>query len=382
MKGDAMKYSSVGFRPFYYQFVLFPIEALRDVVSNFAHAEDADSVLAFGYIDHETGFRFEILGTADDRNGELQIYNDRPRDERIFIKAETVSDIDGIILENEEDIIYKTDTRLVASIITEYEYSEDVKNSRRMAFLDGSRDLFNVDDVQVHLSRRGYQAEACWVRIEGLEKHFIIGKLLNEPYQDFGYHLGDTISFCTHETEDSHVICVSDMNPSVNITKEDLEDGQMLRDAIKAFNRERNEEHLFNVLELLRDSDVWIPCTAILSEKDQAAMEEMIKEAGDDLSSVEGKTMISQDQIRMVPDILRNGESFFFPVFSGAEEMGEYGNGFSKIETGFLNAIDLARNNEKKVKGIVIDAFSESFVVDAELLDLVEKMKTRIKDAE
>jgi hypothetical protein len=33
----------------------------------------------------------------------------------------------------------------------------------------------------------------------------------------------------------------------------------------------------------------------------------------------------------MVPDILQNGEEFFFPVFNTAEEMGEYGDYFSKI---------------------------------------------------
>ena len=84
----------------------------------------------------------------------------------------------------------------------------------------------------------------------------------------------------------------------------------------------------------------------------------------------------------MIPDILQNGDDFFFPVFSSAEEMGEYGNGFSKIEVDLLRAINLARNNEKKLKGIVVDAFSEPFVLDAELFDIVEKMKSRIKSNE
>ena len=210
----------------------------------------------------------------------------------------------------------------------------------------------------------------------------IIGKLLNEPYQDFGYHEGDTIAFFVQKTEDDKIVCISDMNPTAYINREDLEGGQMLRDAIRRFNTERNENSLFDVVELLRDSNVWVPCTAVLSEADQSAMEQMVKDAGDDLSSIKGKVITSKEQIRMIPDILQNGDGFFFPVFSSAEEMGEYGNGFSKIEVDLLRAINLARNNEKKLKGIVVDAFSEPFVLDAELFDIVEKTKSRIKSNE
>ena len=65
---------------------------------------------------------------------------------------------------------------------------------------------------------------------------------------------------------------------------------------------------------------------------------------------------------------------FFFPVFTSAEEMGDYGQGFSKIEKHFLEAANLARNNEKKVKGIVINAFSEPFVIPVDLFDMIAEM--------
>ena len=76
----------------------------------------------------------------------------------------------------------------------------------------------------------------------------------------------------------------------------------------------------------------------------------------------------------MVPDILQNGEDFFFPVFTSVEEMGDYGQGFSKIEKHFLEAANLARNNKKKVKGIVINAFSEPFVIPVDLFDMIAEM--------
>lgn len=376
-----MKYSEAGFRPFYHQYVLFPVTAAGSAVSDYKNFNEADSIVTYGYIDHETGFRFEVLSTASIRNDKFQIFDDRPEEKRVFIKAEVINEVEGFAIKD-RDGQYAANKELIDLITEGYEQNEEIMNSRMMSFLDESRDLFNIDDVQVQLHKEGNQIEVCWARIEGLEEHVIIGKLLNEPYQDFGYHEGDTIAFFVQKTEDDKIVCISDMNPTAYINREDLEGGQMLRDAIRRFNTERNENSLFDVVELLRDSNVWVPCTAVLSEADQSAMEQMVKDAGDDLSSIKGKVITSKEQIRMIPDILQNGDDFFFPVFSSAEEMGEYGNRFSKIEVDLLRAINLARNNEKKLKGIVVDAFSEPFVLDAELFDIVEKMKSRIKSNE
>ena len=374
-----MKYSEIGFRPFYHEFVLFPITVAGSAVSDFKCFDEADSIVTYGYIDHETGFRFEVLSTASIRNDQFQIFNDRPEESRVFIKAEAINETEGFALKNKDEI-YAANSQIIDSITSNYEDNEEIRESRSMSFLDEARDPFCIDDVQVYLYKQGNQVEACWARIEGLGDHVIIGTLINEPYQDFGYHQGDTIGFFVQKTEDDKVICVCDMNPTAVITKEDLAGGQMLRDAIRRFNSERNENNLFDVLELLRDSDVWIPCTAVLSEADQATVEKMIEETDGDPSSMVGKQMTTNDQIRMVPDILQNGDDFFFPAFSGDDEMGEYGQGFSKIETDLLHAINLARNNDRKLKGIVIDAFSEPFVLDAGLFDIVEKMKTRIAE--
>ena len=104
-----------------------------------------------------------------------------------------------------------------------------------------------------------------------------------------------------------------------------------------------------------------------------------IKNNADDLNSLIGQTITNSDEVRLVPDILRNGDKFFFPVFSSAEEMGEYGKNFSKIQKHILEVIPLARSNERNVEGIVLNAFSEPFVLNTELFDLVEKMKSRIE---
>lgn len=59
--------------------------------------------------------------------------------------------------------------------------------------------------------------------------------------------------------------------------------------------------------------------------------------------------------------------------------MVEYGNRFSKVQKHFLETLVLAKNNDKDLAGIVINAFSEPYVLDKELWDLVEEMKSRIQ---
>ena len=60
----------------------------------------------------------------------------------------------------------------------------------------------------------------------------------------------------------------------------------------------------------------------------------------------------------MIPDILKKGDEFFFPIFTSDEEMGEYGKNFSKMQVPFVRAVNLARNNKSNVSGIVINAAS------------------------
>ena len=126
------------------------------------------------------------------------------------------------------------------------------------------------------------------------------------------------------------------------------------------------------VLYLLRESVLTVPCNVIMSERDQKRWEEMLLGRIDDPDSLEGLTLTNEDEMRMVPDILTNGDNFFFPAFTSVEEMGEYGEAFSKVQKHILEIIGLAKNNEKEPVGIVINAFSEPFVLTEDVYHLVE----------
>lgn len=89
-------------------------------------------------------------------------------------------------------------------------------------------------------------------------------------------------------------------------------------------------------------------------------------------------TFKTQEQCKSKPDILKYEENLFFPAFSNPEAMGEYGNQLSKIQQHFLDVITLAANHKQNLSGIVINAFSESFVLGKDLWDLVKNMKSRL----
>jgi len=52
-------------------------------------------------------------------------------------------------------------------------------------------------------------------------------------------------------------------------------------------------------------------------------VKEKVKEAVDsgDAESLIGYEFSNQDEVRLVPDILQNGNNYFFPVFSSVEDM-------------------------------------------------------------
>ena len=142
--------------------------------------------------------------------------------------------------------------------------------------------------------------------------------------------------------------------------------------------------NLIKLSGILRDSWVWVPCNAIMTDADYDILEKMVLGAAEkgDLDSLIGQEIVNHDSIRMVPDILQNGDDFYFPVFTSEEEMGEYGNAFSKIQSHFLRAVQLAENNEKDICGIVINAFTEPFVVPREVFQAIAHMNSSFAEEE
>ena len=371
-----MKFKEVKFRSLYHRPVVIQAGPFKEEVRDFPGVEYANRILAYGYVDHEKGLTFEVLACGVKKEDDVYSFFQSDDDVSVKIRAER---LEGTEIEAVSGDLSRYQEKIDALKV--YEENEELNKSREMAFLDPLRDPFYPDDIQVIIRKKKRQDENIYVRIEGLGEDHFLGKMLNEPYQDFDFHEGDTIGFYAARKEDGSVVCVADLDPVKAFTREELEDGSVLKEAISVLGKEPSQENYLEVIELLRDSFVWIPCTAVLSENDKKRVEDLLGEKKEeDFQKLIGQTMTMKDQIRMIPDILRNGDKYFFPVFTSDKEMGEYGEHFSKIEKSFLEAMNLAQNNDKNVTGIVVNPFGEAFMLGREFFDLVRQMKSRVVD--
>ncbi len=154
-----------------------------------------------------------------------------------------------------------------------------------------------------------------------------------------------------------------------------LQQDYILRLLMSEFMQKRDQESLIAVLLCLRDSYVWIPCTAKMGKLD----EEKILSG----KVTAGSTLSLEEDMRLEPDIFQDswaGEDvFYFPVFSNVEQMGEeYGSHFSKIEKPFFEAMNMAMAN-KKVKGIIVDAFTIQMEIPKELFEVIAELPDKTK---
>ena len=130
--------------------------------------------------------------------------------------------------------------------------------------------------------------------------------------------------------------------------------------------RRVNERHDMDALKILivvlSDMRVSIPMTVSMEATD---MEKF-------LHAKVGDTVTTGGPILMKPDMLKNSAGeLFFPVFTLKEEAPEdYRSAFSWITMDFMNCVHNAYGNEN-CDGVVINGFSESFVVNRPLLQLM-----------
>ena len=206
-----MKYSEVGFRAFYHNFIVVPIkDSLKGVLKEFPGADRANCILTYGYIDRMAGFTLEVLAAAFMDNEEMS-FGVGNAELLSKIRIESVIDDECYYVDDEDDSMYKLYSDKL-DMLKNYAAGDGVEESRNMDFLDGSRSPEYPDDVLVYLLKNGNKPEGCWVRIDALAEHEIIGTLLNEPNQDFGYHAGNRIAFYVHQTENKEIILCTNLN--------------------------------------------------------------------------------------------------------------------------------------------------------------------------
>jgi hypothetical protein len=61
----------------------------------------------------------------------------------------------------------------------------------------------------------------------------------------------------------------------------------------------------------------------------------------------------------------------FLPVFVSPEDMGSYGDRYSKVEKPFLEVLDMVEHHQEDLVGVVINPFTESMIIAKDLFEAV-----------
>ena len=90
------------------------------------------------------------------------------------------------------------------------------------------------------------------------------------------------------------------------------------------------------------------------------------------------KLLTILEKSQFVNRLLTNYQKILSFVFLGGIM---YGEDFSRVQKHFLEAANLAKNNERNVKGIVINPFTEAFVVPEEMFEVIARMESSVEDS-
>lgn len=218
--------------------------------------KDKEYCLCFGYIDREKGLMALLLNEAEIIDGVIKT------GESLNNKQFHIEDIS-----KREIIPYSIDKTKHRQLIDKYKAVKAIEDTRIMDFIDKLRHPEHPDIIQVVLLREGFKEESIWARIIDLlpVKGFIICTMLEEPYQNFGYHKGSPIGVYGKE-KDNVVTLYCNMDPLLQIPREKLEDGQLLKEAINDFYEHQDDEHIFKVMAILRDSDLYVYYSSDINE--------------------------------------------------------------------------------------------------------------------
>ena len=206
----------------------FILKLTKDEQNNLIN-KDKEYCLCFGYIDSDTGLMALLLNEAEIKNGNIEIGCP------LSGKHLHIEDIG-----TREIIACSIDKTKHRQLIDKYKAVKSVEETRIMDFIDNLRKPDHPDIIRVVLLREGLKEETVWAKITDLlpVQGFIICSMLEEPYQNFGYHEGSSIGVYGKE-KDGVVTLYCNMNPLLQIPREKLEDGSLLRAAINNYVRTR-----------------------------------------------------------------------------------------------------------------------------------------------
>ncbi len=206
-----MNYDNAGFRFLYQRFIVFDKMIVSDQKKDYQKYEEADGALTYGYIDHQRGFSFLLLGLIRKTADGIQVIETKPVSITTIIRAESIPQEEAMII-NDDEKLSESFKKEIEDIKANYDNDKGIQESRELSYLDELRDPYYVDDVQVYLFGNELGPEICWVRIEGCGEDHLRGVLLNEPEEDLGFHINDEVYFTLKKTYDDTWMAIAEQN--------------------------------------------------------------------------------------------------------------------------------------------------------------------------
>ncbi|MGN1404693.1 MAG: hypothetical protein ACI4WM_00365 [Erysipelotrichaceae bacterium] len=295
--------------------------------------KDKEYCLCFGYIDREKGLMALLLNEVDIIEGGISV------ESSLSGRQLHIEDV------NQREIIpYSINKTKHRQLIEKYKATKAVEDTRIMDFIDKLRKPDHPDIIQVVLIREGLKEESVWARITDLlpVQGFIICEMLEEPYQKFGYHIGSPIGVYGREIDDT-VTLYCNTNPIMQFPREKLENGQFLESVIEDFYEHQDDEHIFKVMAVLRDSSVYVYYSVDVHEV----------------------------------AFMQSGNDHYIGVFS---EEPEECKGFYIKKEPVVNLIKTAIRLNNFINGIVVNPYTRPFEIPEMLFDMILNAPSSVID--
>jgi hypothetical protein len=187
-----MKLSDNGFnfRAILNKLVIFKDKSIIERMHKNKLNENSDAVLTYCYVDDEAGITFEYLCPYNIEKRAMFVQEDK--DYSYKLRFGSVVDCEILIIDSDNtgDIIID---KWIDMIKNGYKTSDDIIEFRTWGFIDHLRAKEYPDDILIGLFKEGLKGEGMYIKLIKKEDKKIFGKLLNEPYQNFGVHLFDII---------------------------------------------------------------------------------------------------------------------------------------------------------------------------------------------
>jgi hypothetical protein len=383
-----MLFKDYGFRPVYHNVCAFTLnDKLRERIQACPDVDKASHAVCYGYIDAKKGLMLEVL-CAGKQATKYFYFKDVYEGERITIPASELKKVEFEVFETLEPRFRKKFEPRIASL-KKYDAPQEVEETRgeELDFLDGFRDLQHPDVVRVIARKDGLQDEEIAVRMVGTGDHCLLGTVEKKPKQDFGLSKGDTAQFYVRKIDDEKIELWTNLdeeNESHKLTQEDLDDGSFLKYRIVQFQKDTENRDAFELLlTVLRSSSVAVPCDVQLSDEAAAILEKLKKE-GKNSNELEGSDAETfRSGVRFAPRILESSGHKFFPAFTDEAEIKEdVIQDAECVRMPVLHAIDMASDPDMGLDGIVVNAFTDNFIVKKELFEAICRRDPLLKPEE